>query len=109
MMQTVGCEKIGSIGCEKIGSIGYDNMLQRFSFEKLSNYLKNNQGQTLNDISITFNEDIELTGYLINIWIYHWNTFFKMGRIVKKNDKFYYLYPTNKHVKDVDPIINNII
>jgi len=89
-----------------MGSVEYDNFLKRFSFKKIADHIKNNQGQTLVEISITFNEDIKFVRLIINIWTYHWNTFFKMGRIVKKNNNFYYLSPKNKHVKDINPIIN---
>ena len=86
----------------------YQDMLSRVKFEIVAEYLKNNQGKTFEKIVSEFNEEKCKDGmkFLINIWINNWNTFLQSGgRIIKNNHKYYCLSPTNKRVRDRNPIL----
>ena len=76
----------------------YDSMLQRITFKKVSDYLKKNQGNTIDNILEEFGEtnNRQCMEHLMCIWIDRWNTFFRSGgRIVQKSDRFYCLSPRN--------------
>lgn len=86
----------------------YQEMLDRVNFEKVSSYLKDHQGKTLENIISQFNEEKCTDGmkFIINVWVNHWNTFLHSGgRIIKNNDKYYYLSPNNKRVRDRKPVL----
>jgi hypothetical protein len=88
----------------------YQDMLNRVSFENVKCYLKENQGKTLENIISELNEEEYKDGikYLIdNVWINHWNSFLHSGgRIIKNNDKYYYLSPKNKKIRERIPVID---
>jgi hypothetical protein len=87
----------------------YQDMLDRVKFDEVINYLKNNQGKTLENIIEFLQEDECEDGmkFLMNVWVKNWYTFLQSGgRIIKNNDKYYGLSPKNSRIRDRNPNID---
>ena len=87
----------------------YEDLLRRVTFEKVCNYLKENQGKTFEDIVDFLGEQSNKKGmkFLVDVWVNHWHSFYQSGgRIVLNRDKYFCLSPRNPKSRERNPIIN---
>ena len=85
----------------------YQNFLDRVDINIYNQFIKKNPGVTIEEISLHFKEEELHVKTILNVWVNHWNTFSKIGRIVNKEEKFYSLSPRNPTIKSNNPNIYN--
>ena len=86
----------------------YEDFLDRANIETYSNYIKNNQGKTIEEISEHFNEDQIHVETIMKVWVEGWTTFFRQGtRIVVSEEKYYCLSPRNPTIRKNNPQFYN--
>ena len=93
-------------------TIEYEDLLRRVTFEKVCNYLKENQGKKFEDIVEYLGEEDNKKGikFLVDIWISHWNSFYQSGgRIIESNNKYFHLSPKNPKSRERKPQVNSFI
>ena len=82
---------------------GYNEFLNRTDMKTYTQYIRENPGATIKQISEHFNEEELYIKTIINIWVTHWTSFFSIGRIINKEDKFYSLSPSNPTIRHDKP------
>jgi len=89
-------------------TVEYEEMLKRVTFEKVADYLKKNQGKTLENIVEYLGEEDNKNGmkFLVDVWVNNWNTFFQSGgRIIENNAHYYCLSPKHPESRKRKPVL----
>lgn len=84
----------------------YETFVDNVNRVEYFKYIKESNGVTLKNISDKFGENKTFVGIILGIWVNHWNTFFKNGRVIKDNELYYCLSPRNPNVLEKNPKIN---
>jgi len=85
----------------------YQDFIDRVKFDIYKDYIKKTPGKTIKEISEHFGEKELHVKTVLSVWIKSWTTFFKMGRIVNKEDTYYCLSPRNPTIRCRNPKIYN--
>ena len=89
-------------------TLEYEEFLNRANIETYGNYIKKNQGKTIEEISIHFNENPKHVETIMKVWVKGWTTFFETGkRIIINEKKYYCLSPRNPTIKTNNPKFYN--
>tara|TARA_Y100001970_G_scaffold231166_1_gene287258 strand:- start:317 stop:643 length:327 start_codon:yes stop_codon:yes gene_type:complete len=85
----------------------YEDFIDKMDYKGFCEYLRKNQGQTLQEINDKYNTKERYVKCLLNIWTENWNSFYhEGGRIVNKNGNYYILSPRNPQSRVRNPQIN---
>ena len=84
----------------------YQDFVDKMNHVKFCEYIKQNQGKTLEEISEKWGSENLYCDTLLNIWTKNWNTFYRGGRLVNKNGQYYVLSPRNPQSRKRNPQIN---
>lgn len=85
----------------------YQDFIERVKFYIYKDYIKKNPGKTIKEISEHFGEKELHVKTVLSVWVNCWTTFFSMGRIINKEDKYYCLSPRNPTIKYRNPQLYN--
>jgi len=80
----------------------YETFANNIIIEDYFKYIKENNGVTLENISEHFDKNALFVEIILGIWINHWNTFFKNGRVIKDDEMYYCLSPKNPNVLKIN-------
>jgi len=89
------------------GEKEYEDFVNKMDYKEFCDYLKKNQGQSLEEINKNYDAEERYINCLLNIWTENWNSFYQEGgRIVNKNGNYYMLSPRNPQSRIRKPQIN---
>lgn len=85
----------------------YETFVDNVNREEYFKYIKESNGVTLKNIYDKFGGNKTFIGIILGIWMNHWNTFLKNGRVIKDNEMYYCLSPRNPNILKKNPKLNH--